>query len=147
MTEIGIANASLIGEKIPPDHGLILYDGWCLLCSASVKYLLRHDRNRKLWFALTNRELLTGLNWPESQPLPDSVVLWSDNHFYSKSSAVLRIFKIMGGLWKLLYIFIIVPRPLRDAIYDWIAGHRYRWFGKRKECFIPDEEARARFVD
>ena len=65
---------------------------------------------------------------------------------YTRSTAALRIARRLRFPWPLLYAFIIVPRPLRDLIYDFIARHRYRWFGKRDACMMPTPELRARFL-
>jgi predicted DCC family thiol-disulfide oxidoreductase YuxK len=59
----------------------------------------------------------------------------------------LRVFKKLGGTWSLLYIFIVIPSFIRDALYDFIAHNRYRWFGKRNECMLPTEDLKARFLD
>jgi predicted DCC family thiol-disulfide oxidoreductase YuxK len=77
----------------------------------------------------------------------ESVVLVEDGKAYRKSSAVLRIARRLDGAWPLLAMLLIVPRPLRDALYDWIGRHRYRWFGKREACWRPAPELAERFID
>ncbi len=75
------------------------------------------------------------------------MVLLSGNKIFTKSTAALTIFKKLGGFWALLYTFIIVPRFIRDAVYDFIAKHRYQWFGKQNQCYIPSAEEQNRFID
>ncbi|MEM7391719.1 MAG: DCC1-like thiol-disulfide oxidoreductase family protein, partial [Verrucomicrobiota bacterium] len=77
----------------------------------------------------------------------DSVVLIMDGKAYQKSTAALRVSRRLGGLWPALYAFIIVPRPIRDWVYDVIARNRYAWWGKQDACMIPTPEIRDRFID
>jgi predicted DCC family thiol-disulfide oxidoreductase YuxK len=79
-------------------------------------------------------------------PLPDSMVLIEHRRMYTRSTAALRIARRLRFPWPLLYAFIVVPRPLRDILYDFIARHRYRWFGKRDTCMVPRPELRSRFL-
>jgi predicted DCC family thiol-disulfide oxidoreductase YuxK len=80
-------------------------------------------------------------------PEVDSLVLLENGRYYTKSSAALRICRRLAGVWKLFYIFWLVPKPLRDYVYDFVAKHRYEWFGKRDHCLIPTPDIRARFLD
>ncbi len=73
-------------------------------------------------------------------------ILISGNNAYQKSTAMLRILRHLNGLLPLLYIFIIVPHPLRDTLYDFIGKRRYSWFGKRDICEIPGDEVKERFI-
>jgi predicted DCC family thiol-disulfide oxidoreductase YuxK len=75
------------------------------------------------------------------------VVYIRGDEYFQKSTAALYILKDIGGLWKLMYVFIIVPKFLRDAVYDLIARSRYRLFGKRLSCMIPTAEIRKRFLE
>ena len=77
----------------------------------------------------------------------DGVVLIAGDRVFDRSTAALRIARGLGGAWPLLAIFLAVPRPLRDAVYDWIARNRYRWFGREESCRVPTPELRARFLD
>jgi predicted DCC family thiol-disulfide oxidoreductase YuxK len=77
----------------------------------------------------------------------DTVVLIEDGRSYVKSTAALRLLRCMSGLWPVLYALIIVPLPLRDRVYDWVARNRYRWFGKQSSCLMPTPEIRERFLD
>lgn len=77
----------------------------------------------------------------------NSFILVEGDNFYSRSTGALRMLKKLGGGWKLMYGFIIVPKFIRDAVYNFIAKNRYKWFGKRNECWIPTPELKARFLD
>ncbi|MFQ5788350.1 MAG: thiol-disulfide oxidoreductase DCC family protein, partial [Thermodesulfobacteriota bacterium] len=76
----------------------------------------------------------------------DSFVLIEDDDYFLRSSAALRLFKRLNGLWPLLYILIFIPRPLRDYVYNIVAKNRYSWFGKSKECFRPTPDIESRFL-
>jgi predicted DCC family thiol-disulfide oxidoreductase YuxK len=79
--------------------------------------------------------------------LPDSVALIENGRLYTRSTAALRIARLLRFPWCLVYGFIVMPRPLRDIVYNWIARHRYRWFGKQDSCMIPTPELRGRFLE
>jgi predicted DCC family thiol-disulfide oxidoreductase YuxK len=128
---------------------LVLFDGVCNLCNASVQFLLRQDTAEKFLFASlqsnTGQKILAqyGLDGAAIQ----SVVLIHHGKAYTKSSAALRLAWILGGAWSLAYVFIIVPKFLRDAVYDVVARNRYRWFGKSDTCWLPTAALKARFLD
>ena len=77
---------------------------------------------------------------------PESLIMIDNDQFFNKSTAALRIAKQLNGLWPLLYIFIIIPKPIRDFFYDLIAKNRYRIFGKRNSCLVPDKDYLKRFI-
>lgn len=128
---------------------IILFDGVCNLCNRAVDFLLRHDRTGSLLFASLQSQhgerLLREAGLPKGDL--DSFVFIEDNRVSMRSTAALRVMKALGGFWKLPYIFIVIPAPLRDAIYRWVARNRYRWFGKRETCRIPTDAEKARFLD
>jgi len=128
---------------------IVLFDGVCNLCNKTVKFIIRNDSNAKFRFASVQSEsgqLLLG-QLGLSLDHFDSLVYISDKQFYLKSMAVLRILQTLGGGWKLLYVFVIIPRFLRDGMYNLIAKWRYKWFGKSETCMIPSLEYRARFLE
>ena len=73
-------------------------------------------------------------------------VLIENRKIYTQSTAALRVFRQLDGLWPLMYGFIIVPRFIRDGIYNWISKNRYRWFGKKETCMIPTPELKSKFL-
>jgi len=129
---------------------IILFDGVCNLCSASVRFIVERDRDAFFKFASiqsdAGKRLMTehGLALPEGDPT--SIVVIEDGRAHQRSSGALRIARRLNGIWKLGWGFVIVPRFIRDAVYDVIAKHRYRWFGKQDTCMVPTPELRARFL-
>lgn len=127
---------------------IILFDGVCNLCNASVQFVIRHDPQARFKFAAlqsaTAEKLLQNCSFDRSSL--DSVILVEDGHVYIESDAALRIARKLGGGWSLLAGFSIVPRPIRDAVYRFIARNRYRWFGKQESCMMPTPDLRARFL-
>lgn len=127
---------------------IVIFDGVCNLCNASVDFIIRHDRQGRFRFTAnqheTGRQILAenGLA-PESA---DTVFLYEGGRLYNRSTAALRIARGLGLPWSLAWAGMILPRPLRDAVYAWIARNRYRWFGKKETCRLPTPEERSRFL-
>jgi predicted DCC family thiol-disulfide oxidoreductase YuxK len=126
---------------------IVLFDDVCSLCNASVQFIISRDLRSVFRFASLQSETGKVLREKFSVPEVDSLVLLENGRYYTKSSAALRICRRLAGVWKLFYIFWLVPKPLRDYIYDFVAKHRYEWFGKRDHCLIPTPDIRARFLD
>ena len=127
---------------------LILFDGVCHLCSGAVVFILRRDRSRRFAFAPLQSEVGQKILGRLGMPLHENetLVLVEGNSYRIKSSAALRIARRLSGFWPLLYVLLIAPRPLRDFCYDVVARNRYRWFGRRDECYVPTEEQQDRFL-
>jgi predicted DCC family thiol-disulfide oxidoreductase YuxK len=130
------------------DHPTLLFDGVCNLCNASVQWVLLRDQKGVFRFTAlqseTGQQLLkrAGL----SHESFNTVVLVADNQIYTQSDAVLEITRRLGGFWSLLYVFKIIPRFIRNAVYNWVARNRYRWFGRSESCMLPRPEWKGRFV-
>ena len=180
-------------------RGIVFFDGYCVLCSRSVRFIYRNDPKGKFLLDTLDSDRLkqlrsapedadpgasyrrgdvTGQSGPQSvstsgtptggqsgpmsgsstgtpsgtpsgsgdSPVPDSVILYRNGRLYTRSSAALRIAAHLRFPWPMAVIFLAVPRVIRDAIYDWIARNRYRWFGKRETCFLPDGGMKKRFL-
>jgi predicted DCC family thiol-disulfide oxidoreductase YuxK len=131
------------------DKKIILFDGVCNLCNASVQYILRHDKKKQFIFGSLQGEegqmLLKKFQLPTDQF--HSFLLVENEKVYSHSTAILRVAKWLGGPWSLLYVFIMVPRFIRDPVYNLLSRNRYRLFGKRETCWLPDEDLKDRFLD
>lgn len=127
----------------------ILFDGMCNLCNGTVLFIIRHDKKERFVFSSLQSHiaatLLAGL--PPTAEKMDSVVFIENGTIYTRSTAVLRIARRLGGGWSLFYGFIIIPPFLRDGIYDIIAKYRYRFFGKQEKCMIPSPELSRRFLE
>jgi predicted DCC family thiol-disulfide oxidoreductase YuxK len=130
-------------------YSVILFDGYCKLCSRSVQFVLKHDRKAKFRFASLQSEY--GKSILQKYQLPTesfgTFVLVEDDKVHFKSTAALRVMKCLSGMWPVLYIFIIVPRFIRDAAYSFVARNRNKWFGKRDSCWLPKPEWKERFLD
>ena len=130
-------------------HPIILFDGICNLCNASVQCVIRHDSKQIFRFAsLQSRfgqEILSNNNLPVNDF--NSFVLFDDSKIFTRSTAALKVARKLNGFIKLLYAFIIIPKFIRDAIYNIIAKNRYKWFGKKNECIIPTAELKSLFLD
>lgn len=127
---------------------LILFDGVCNFCDASINFVLERDPEGKFKYASlqseAGQEVLTRLGLPTSDF--DSFVYVEGDKHYTKSSAGLKVAQELGGLWRLTAIFMLVPKPLRDWVYSLIARNRYKWFGKKDACMLPSPEVRERFL-
>ena len=129
-------------------HPIILFDGTCHLCNRFVAFVIRRDSKARFRFAPlqseTGRRLLIESGVP--QQADESVVLIEAGTGSVESEAGLRVLRILPWPWPLLYGIILVPRPLRDRVYRWIARNRHRWFGISESCMVPRGEWRERFL-
>jgi len=128
---------------------IILFDGVCNLCSSSVQFVLKRDKRNKFLFGSLQgnygQQMLKKYYLPQNEF--NSFMLLEGDKLYTKSSGALRMLKYLGGGWKLLYVFIIVPKFIRDAVYNFISQNRYRWFGKKEACWLPRPEWKKKFLD
>jgi predicted DCC family thiol-disulfide oxidoreductase YuxK len=136
-----------------PAGALMLYDGACGLCAASVQFILRHERQHTLRFAALESPLglavrarhpeLDGIDsmvWVES---PDDV---ARERVSVRADAVLHAARYVGGVWRVALVGHLLPAAFRDAAYDFIARHRHKVFAPPDECYLPPPEVRARFL-
>jgi len=130
------------------DEPIILFDGVCNLCNNAVKFVIKRDKKSSIKFAPlqseTGQQLLQQYNLPIIEM--NSFFFIENNKAYDRSTAALRVCRHLKGLWPLCYGLIIVPKFIRDSIYDWIAKNRYKWFGQKDTCMIPTPELRSRFL-
>ena len=132
-----------IGKKI------ILFDGLCNLCEASIQFVIKHDSADQFRFVALQSDLgqkiiaHIGINTKHI----DSVILYRPGiAYYYKSNAALEIAKSLGGLFHLGTVFRIIPTTLRNTLYDYVAKNRYSWYGKKQSCMIPNEELKSKFL-
>jgi predicted DCC family thiol-disulfide oxidoreductase YuxK len=130
-------------------HPIVFFDGVCNLCNGAVQFLLKHDKKKRLLFAsLQSGAGQRHLSDHNLSTKEFHSLMFTFNHkSYQKSDAVLAICKGLGGWFNFMLIFYIVPRPIRDYIYNWIAANRYKWFGKQDRCMVPSLEVRKRFLN
>jgi predicted DCC family thiol-disulfide oxidoreductase YuxK len=130
------------------EHPVLLFDGVCNLCNGTVSFLLAHDRARRLRFAALQTPL--GGELLRRSGLPGDVstlVLIEGGRISTRSTAVLRALRHLGGPWKLAPLLLVIPRGLRDAAYALIARNRYRWFGRREQCRRPQPADEGRLLE
>jgi predicted DCC family thiol-disulfide oxidoreductase YuxK len=128
---------------------IVLFDGVCNLCNSSVQFIIKRDKKKQFRFASLQGNY--GQEFLKKHSLPadnfNSFILLEDDEVYTRSTGALRMLKHLGGGWSLFYTFIILPKFIRDAVYNWVARNRYKWFGKREECMIPTPDLKERFLD
>ena len=133
-------------------HPVVLFDGVCNLCNAAVQWLIERDPTGRFRYASLQSTVAHGLlsahlSDEAIEALPDAIVLVDDAGVHTSSTAALRIAGKLGLPWKALAAFLVVPRFARDAVYRFVARHRYRWFGHREACMVPTPELAERFLD
>ena len=147
------------------DGPVVLFDGVCNLCAGTVRFIIPRDRHRRFRFASlqsdAGRRILAAAGATPSQPTeartlddppptdepPPSLVLVANGRTYLRSTAALRIAAGLGGGWPLLAAFLVIPAPLRDLAYGFVARNRYRWFGRETACDVPRIDEGWRFID
>ena len=131
------------------EHPVILFDGVCNLCIGAVQYVIKHDPKRIFRFASLQssfgRKVLNNYNLAANTF--NSFILFDNEKIFTRSTAALLVAKKLKGAIKLVYAFIIVPKFIRDAVYNMIAKNRYNWFGKKTECWLPTPELKALFIE
>ena len=127
---------------------IVIFDGVCNFCNGSVNFIIKRDPGAV--FAFTPRQHQCGQALIQKYKVPelaaDAILLIKHGRYYQRTDAVLEIAKDISGLWFLLLVFKIVPRPLRDYFYNLFARNRYQLFGKRASCMIPAADVRSRFI-
>lgn len=130
------------------DSAIVLFDGVCNLCSASVRFMIRRDPAGRLRFATL--QSATGQGLLERHHLPtdtmETFVVVAGDRCYTRSDAAVEVARRLRSPWPMMVVFRVVPRALRDAVYSWVARHRYRWFGKADRCMVPTGNLLERFL-
>jgi predicted DCC family thiol-disulfide oxidoreductase YuxK len=132
---------------------VLLFDGTCGFCAASVQLILRHDRRGTLRFAPLQSAYGGGVRGRHPELGLDSIV-WVEpaadgtpERVFVRSAASLRVARYLGGVWRLALVYALLPVRLRDAAYDFVARHRHHLPGSGNSCLVPSPEIRARFLD
>ena len=130
-----------------PNPIIVFYDGQCGLCNRLVNLLLGLDHKKRLKFSpLQGQTAKTKIPKELSEDL-NTMAFLKNGKLYTKSDAALEVLKTIGGVLSLFYIFKLVPRFIRDAVYNFISKNRIRWFGQSESCRMPTKEERGRFLD
>ena len=126
---------------------IVLFDGECNFCDASVQFIIKRDPKGYFQFAAQQSDIGETLKRQYKVPNSmDSILVIDQHKVYYSSDAALHISKHLNGLWSYLYMLKVTPKPLRDIAYKFIAKNRYAWFGKKDSCMIPPPEIRNRFL-
>jgi predicted DCC family thiol-disulfide oxidoreductase YuxK len=135
-------------EQTSSGHPLVLFDGMCKLCSGFIRYVLKLDKNNVFRFGLLQSDNVRNMLRKYEMNISGltSIVLLEGERITVESDAVLKIARNLGGAWSLIYLFIIIPKVIRDSVYRIIARNRYRLFGKRDACMIPSSEVLDKFI-
>lgn len=128
---------------------IVLFDGVCNLCNGAITFIIKRDKKDVFRYAPLQSKVGKELAAKHHIDLDkvDSIILVTEDKAYAKSTAALRIAKQLSKGWPLLAMFLILPKFLRDAVYDFIARNRYKWFGKKDACMIPTPELKRKFLD
>lgn len=136
--------------KMPRDkeYAVVLFDGLCHLCDGAVRFILRWENSTLLRFAPLQSEAGKALlmKYGYSENYLDGLIFIENKRAHDRSSDCLLIAGKLKLPWKLFVIFLLVPKPLRDLVYRMVAVVRYRWFGKKEVCSLPQGEDQARFL-
>ena len=126
---------------------IVFFDGVCNLCQGSVRYLIKHDKKNALKFAsLQGAYAKSFLSTNELKSL-SSILFYDGENLYKKSSAVLKLSKLLGGWHRLLLVGYLLPKFIRNVFYDFVAKNRYQWFGKQDQCMQVSEDLKSRFLN
>jgi predicted DCC family thiol-disulfide oxidoreductase YuxK len=131
------------GNEAPP---VVFFDGVCGLCDRLVAWMLKKDRSEIFRFSPLQGQTAQGLRNKPEQGRMGSIVLKDEAGEHLRSTAVLRMLIRLGGPWRLMAVFYPVPVPVRDWLYDVVANNRYRWFGKKETCRMPNAGEKRRFL-
>ncbi|HSD05634.1 thiol-disulfide oxidoreductase DCC family protein [Flavobacterium sp.] len=136
--------------SLPQNKKIILFDGVCNLCNSAVQFIIEHDKKDVFRFVALQSELgekilkHIGINPAHI----DSIILYEPGiAYYYKSQAAIQISKNLSGFWHFGTVFKIFPKAISDALYDYIAKNRYKWYGKKESCMIPTFELKSKFLE
>lgn len=134
--------------RVQDKFKIVLFDGVCNLCNTAVDFIISRDEKERFKIAALQDEVTRELlkEYKINDDYLDSLVFIHQDAVFYKSRAALEIARNLGGLWPLLYTFIIIPNFIRDPLYNWIARNRYRWFGKKETCRLPTAQEKRRFL-
>jgi predicted DCC family thiol-disulfide oxidoreductase YuxK len=135
-------------SAVMSSHPVIVFDAECVLCSANARFVLRFDKRGHFRLASMQGEYgaalyrLLGID-PSN---PETLIIAAGEQVWRNSDAVLAIWRGLGWPWRALAVFALIPRFVRDPLYLWIARNRYRLFGRRETCWVPDPKHAERML-
>lgn len=125
---------------------IVFFDGHCNLCNGTVQFLIKQDKAETLYFSSLQSSFAQSLIPAKIQLTKDSIVLLDKETFYIEADAVFQIIRKLNNWTRVFLVFRILPSKLATTLYQCIARNRYKFFGKRKECMIPDAKVANRFL-
>lgn len=128
------------------NNKIVFFDGMCGLCNSFVDFLLRIDKKNKLLFAPLQGKTAAELQINAGSQDLKTVIFYSQGKLYTKSDAVIEIFKCIGGIWSISVAGRLVPQKIRNYFYDFVARNRLRWFGQKSTCRMPSENEKGRLL-
>ena len=130
------------------DRPIVLFDALCLLCSANAQFILTHDRSHQLMLASVQSEAGIALcrRFGVDPDDPETLLFVRGGQALHDSDAIIAIWRALGWPWQALTVAAFVPRMVRDPLYRWVARNRYRLFGRRTTCWLPDPAWRDRLL-
>lgn len=135
--------------ELPENKIIIIFDGVCHLCNGAVNWLIARDKKDQFRFVALQSDLgkeITHHIGVDTTQI-DSIICYQPGlAYYYKSDAALKVASLLGFPWSLWGAVKILPRPLRDALYDLVARNRYRWFGREEQCMMPTPELKSKFL-
>jgi predicted DCC family thiol-disulfide oxidoreductase YuxK len=128
---------------------ILYFDGICNLCAGAVQFVLKRNKKQNIFFASlqskAGQEMLAHFGLPQTDF--NSLVFVENGKMYQQSTGALRVARHLNAAWPLLFGLIIIPPFIRNAVYNWVAKNRYKWFGKKNECWLPTPDLKKRFLD
>lgn len=130
------------------ENHIVIYDGLCNLCDISILFIIRNDQRGKFKFVSCQSELGRKLQcrYEVDTIQEGTVILIKHGEVYIRSDAAVEIARELDSVWKYVSFLRVLPRPFRDYLYTVVSKNRYRWFGKKNECLLPDDHLRKRFI-
>ncbi len=130
------------------EHPILFYDGICVLCQGFVQWLIKRDKKEQFYYASLQQTLGQKVNQHLNiDETDDSVILLHQGRYFTRADVSLEVVRLLGFPYSLLRIAKVVPKSIRDRVYQWIAANRYQWFGKDESCLIPSGELKARLIE
>lgn len=136
--------------NLTEDKKIVLFDGVCNFCNASVRFIIKRDKKNVFRFAPLESKLgqeLTNERGIDTSQIDSIILIDPGNAYYIKSTAALEISKGLNGLYPALSLLLVLPESFRNLIYDFVARNRYKWFGKSETCPMPTEDEQSKFLD
>jgi len=136
-----------LNKMLHPDKGILVFDDECVLCNASVSFLLKKDKEKRLFYTTFNSDFIkkAGIISAAGEE-PQSLIFADQDGIYTESTAVMKIAGLIGAYSLLRHMVKLTPLALRNQVYRFIARHRYRWFGKSNQCIVPSPDDAGRFL-